>query len=85
MAVVGDESKLDIFDSCLSPQLRNMNQFLFEGDEEIAFEHVFSLLEKRNGQKVSQQGRLDWENVTLIQPSHGKITLSDMRTFIINF
>ena len=62
-----------------------MTQFLFEGDEEIAFEHVFSLLEKRNGQKVSQQGRLDWENVTLIHPSHSKITLSDMRTFRINF
>ncbi len=80
-----DEKKLDIFDSCLSPQLRHLTQYIYEGGETIAFEHIFSLLEKRNGQRISQQGRLEWENVTLFQPSHGKISLNDMRTFRIDF
>ena len=76
---------MDIFDSCLSSGLRHMTEYLYEGEEDIAFEHVFSLLEKRNGQRVSQQRLLDWEIVTLVQPTHGKISLRDMRTFIIDF
>ena len=83
--VVGYEEKLDIFDSCLSSGLRHLTQYLFEGEEDIAFEHVFPLLEKKFGKRVSQQGRLDWENLALIQPSHGKISLNDMRTFRIDF
>ena len=44
---MGDEEKLDIFDSCLSSGLRHLTQYLLEGEEDIAFEHVFSLLEEK--------------------------------------
>ena len=80
---VGDEEKLEIFDSCLSAKLRHMTKYLYKGTEKIAFEHVFSILEQRNGQKASQQGRYVWENVSL--PLQGKLTLSDLRVFRIDF
>ena len=76
---MGDDKKLKIFDSCLGTNLRHMTKYLFQGPEKIAFEHVFSLLEQRNGQKASQQGRAIWEKVSL--PPQGKITLSDLRVF----
>ena len=79
---VGDEEKLEIFDSCLSPKLRHMTRYLYKGYEKVAFEHVFSILEQRNGQRATQQGRYVWENVAL---PPGKITLSDLRVFRIDF
>ena len=80
---VGDDEKLEIFYSCLSPKLRHMTRYLNKGAEKIAFEHVFSILEQRNGQRASQQGRFVWENVSL--PLQGKVTLSDLRIFSIEF
>ena len=52
---VGDEEKLEIFDSCLSSKLRHMTKlrYLYKITEKIAFEHVFSILEQRNGQQAS--------------------------------
>lgn len=74
---------MDIFDSCLSPKLRHMTRYLYKGADKIAFEHVFSILEQRNGQRASQQGRFVWENVSL--PLQGRVTLSDLRVFRIDF
>ena len=80
---MGDDEKLETFDSCLSPSLRHMTRYLYKGGDKIAFEHVFSILEQRNGQRASQQGRFVWENVFL--PLQGKITLKDLRVFRIDF
>ena len=60
-----------------------MTKYLYNGSEKIALEHVFSILEQRNGQKASQQGRYVWENVSI--PHQGKLTLSDLRIFGIDF
>ena len=80
---MGDDEKMEIFDSCLGPNLRHMTKYLFQGSEKIAFEHVFSLLEHRNSQKVSQQGRAVWEKVSL--PLQSTISLGDLRVFRVNF
>ena len=55
---MGDDEKLEFFDSCLSPSLRHMIRYLYKGGDKIAFEHVFSILEQRNGQRASQQAVL---------------------------
>ena len=60
-----------------------MTKYLYKGTEKIAIERVFSILEQRNGRKASQQGRYVWENVSL--PLQGKLTLSDLRVFRIDF
>ena len=60
-----------------------MTRYLYKGAEKIAFEHVFSILEQRNGQRASQQGRFVWENVSL--PLQGKVTLSHLQVFRIDF
>ena len=80
---VVDDEKLDIFYSSLCPNLRHMTKYLFQGPEKNAFEHVFSLLEQRNRLKASQQGRAVCEKVSL--PPQGKITLSDLTVFRVNF
>ena len=74
---MGDDEKMEILDSCLGTNLRHMTKYLFQGSEKIALEHVFSLLEHRNGQKASQQGRAVWEKVSL--PLQSNISLGDLR------
>ena len=59
-----------------------MTRYMYKGNEKVAFEHVFFILEQRNGQRATQQGLFVWENVAL---APGKITLSDLRVFRIDF
>ena len=54
--VVGDEEKLDIFDSCLSSGLRHLTQYLFEVEEDIAFEHVFSFWRSNMAERSPNRG-----------------------------
>ena len=66
----------------LRPQPQENDQIFVSGFK-IAFEHVFSLLKHRNGQKASQQGRAVWEKVSL--PLQSKISLDYLRVFRVNF
>ena len=80
---VRETEKLLIFEQCLGRDLQDLIQFMRRSGEVIAFEHVFSLLESRYGQKKSQGNRAMWEALKI--PPEDRLTLAQFRRFRLEF
>ena len=78
-----DQTKLQAFEPCLSPQLRDEVRLLRIQGDKVGFSQVFAQFKARYGPGRHLGARKRWYDVTL--PNAGKVTREEWHNFWIQF